>query len=87
MDSIYLTFHLFSWIAAVPQWMVVIAVFSAILVGVFLGKAYWKQLKTEAEMIELETRRAQSEFDLVSRDVIRTKQNVLADLEERNLKI
>ncbi|MDF1816746.1 MAG: hypothetical protein P1V20_31375 [Verrucomicrobiales bacterium] len=74
-------------IATLPQWVVASGAFLAVVVGAVIGRAYWRQLRTQALMVELETRRAQSEFDLVSRDVIRTKQVVLAELAEKEVKL
>jgi len=71
----------------VPQWMVVAGVVGSVACGISVGWFYWRQLRVQSEMIRLETRRIQSEFDLVSRDVIKMKQDVMAQIKSKGVKL
>ncbi len=86
-DLIFQSRFLIAKFASLPQWVVVLGACGVVVIGAFIGRRFWRQFKEQAVMVELETRRAQSEFDLVSRDVIKIKQEVTADLAARNLKI
>ncbi|MDF1751295.1 MAG: hypothetical protein P1U89_00820 [Verrucomicrobiales bacterium] len=83
----YQAFLLAAEIRGIPNWVVFASVALFLIVGVLVGRAFWRQFRGQAVMIEDEVRRAQSEFDLVSRDLFRTKQEALSHLESRNQKV
>ncbi len=76
-----------SKVSIVPQWALVVGLLGSLGCGIFVGWAYWLQLRIQSELIRLETRRIQSEFDLVSRDVFKTKQDVMAQITSKGLKL
>lgn len=47
-----------------------------LLIGLAVGLVFWKQLRTLATMIEEDTRQNQSDYDLVSRDIMKIKHDV-----------
>ncbi len=83
----YQAFLLAAEIRGIPNWVVFASVALFLIVRVLVGRACWRQFCGQAVMIEDEVRRAQSEFDLVSRDLFRTKQEALSHLESRNQKV
>ena len=46
--------------------------------AVVVGFYYWMQFKSLAKSVEENTRKNQSDYDLVSRDIIKLKQDVTA---------
>ena len=51
-------------------------------IGGVIGLFFWKQRRVLATMIEADTRRNQSDYDLVSRDIVKIKQEVAARAEQ-----
>jgi hypothetical protein len=76
-----------SKVSIVPQWVWVMGMLGSVACGILVGWVYWMQLQVQSELIRLETRRIQSEFDLVSRDVIKIKQNVITQITSQGVKL
>ena len=47
-----------------------------LVAGLVVGLSFWKQFRVLATMIESDTRQNQSDYDLVSRDIVKIKQGV-----------
>ena len=59
-------------------WMILGGALFFIFLGLFAGWVFWNRMKTYARMIESETCQIQSEYDLVSRDMTKLKQDIKA---------
>lgn len=81
------THFLVAKIAELPQWALLLGTCLAVTVGLAIGWAFWRQFKLLAGPMELATRKAQSEFDLVSRDVFKAKQDATTLIASRKRKI
>lgn len=64
-----------------PNWIIFLTGLVGLFGGLVVGRFYSLQAKAGARLIELGTRNNQSEFDLVSRDVIKAKQDTIKQLE------
>ena len=56
--------------------VMLIVVFLILVTGMAIGLVFWKQYRLLATMIESSTRQNQSDYDLVSRDIVKVKQDV-----------
>ncbi len=67
-----------------PVWLVLLFALFCIVMGVVIGRKYCHGAKVQADTIEGAMKQLQGEYDLVSRDVVKLRQDVTVLMKRTN---